>query len=276
MTEAPTHAGLDGLPTDPSAGLVRPDVTLPVRGEAFERADADTLARLGEVSSATACAKLHGLGIRRSFVEGPRPLSPGYKVVGSALTLQFMPQREDLAAGDEQEYVERHTALWHVLETVQPGDVLVVQAFGSLYSGCVGDILARYFQRKGGAGMVVDGRIRDSGKIRDLGLPVWSTGSTPHYASQSELFPWAFDVPVAVGGVLCLPGDLVVADDDGPVIVPRGMADQVIESARDHEEWEVFSRGRLDEGARLSDYYPLTPDTRGEFEAWRSAQPSAR
>jgi regulator of RNase E activity RraA len=67
----------------------------------------------------------------------------------------------------------------------------------------------------------------------------------------------------------------VVADDDGPVIVPRAMADQVVASAQDHEEWEGFSRQRLDEGARLSDYYPLTPDTRGEFEAWRSAQGSA-
>ena len=73
------------------------------------------------------------------------------------------------------------------------------QAYGSQFSGCIGDILARYFQRKGGVGIVVDGRIRDSGRIRDLGLPVWSTGVTPHYASQSELFPWAYDVPVAVG-----------------------------------------------------------------------------
>lgn len=282
MTDALTDGSpvdtlpVDTLTTGPGDGLVRPEISLPVRGGAYERADAEALERLGQVSAATACAKLHGLGIRHSFVEGPRPLRPGYRVVGSALTLQFMPQREDLAAGDEQEYVERHTALWHVLEAVQPGDVLVVQAYGSRFSGCVGDILARYFQRKGGAGMVVDGRIRDSGKIADLGLPVWSTGVTPHYASQSELFPWAYDVPVAVGGVLCMPGDLVVADDDGPVIVPRAMADQVVASAQDHEEWEVFSRRRLDEGARLSDYYPLTPDTRGEFEAWRSAQGSAR
>jgi regulator of RNase E activity RraA len=166
-------------------------------------------------------------------------------------------------------------ALWHVLEAVQPGDVLVIQAYGSRFSGCIGDILARYFARKGGAGIVVDGRIRDAGRIRELGIPVWSTGTTPHYASQSELVPWAYDVPVAVGGALCMPGDLVVADDDGPVVVPQAMARQVIDSARDHEEWEVFSRTRLDEGARLSDY-PLTPDTREEYEAWRSVQSSVR
>ena len=259
-----------------SADLIRPDFALPVRGAAYARPPRELVEDFGGLSSATACAKLHGLGIRHSYIDGPEPLSTGSRVVGSALTLQFMPQREDMASGQGQEYAERHTALWHVLEAVQPGDVLVIQAYGSRFSGCIGDILARYFARKGGAGIVVDGRIRDAGRIRELGIPVWSTGTTPHYASQSELVPWAFDVPVAVGGALCMPGDLVVADDDGPVVVPQAMAPQVIDSARDHEEWEVFSRARLDDGARLSDYYPLTPDTREEYEAWRSVQSSVR
>lgn len=259
-----------------STDLIRPDFALPVRGAAYARPGRELLDDFEGISSATACAKLHGLGIRRSYIDGPEPLTVGSRVVGSALTLQFMPQREDMASGQGQEYAERHTALWHVLEAVQPGDVLVIQAYGSRFSGCIGDILARYFARKGGAGIVVDGRIRDAGRIRELGIPVWSTGTTPHYASQSELVPWAYDVPVAVGGALCMPGDLVVADDDGPVVVPQAMAPQVIASARDHEEWEVFSRARLDDGARLSDYYPLTPDTREEYEAWRSVQSSVR
>ncbi|GAT71547.1 transferase [Microbacterium sp. HM58-2] len=259
-----------------STELIRPDFALPVRGAAYDRAPAEVLDSFSAISSATACAKLHELGIRRSYIDGPEPLTTGQRVVGSALTLQFMPQREDMASGAGQEYAERHTALWHVLEAVQPGDVLVIQAYGSRFSGCIGDILARYFARKGGAGIVVDGRIRDAGRIRELGIPVWSTGTTPHYASQSELVPWAYDVPVAVGGALCMPGDLVVADDDGPVVVPKAMAPRVVESARDHEEWEVFSRLRLDGGARLSDYYPLTPDSREEYETWRTAQSSVR
>ncbi|MPS75916.1 MAG: ribonuclease activity regulator RraA, partial [Microbacterium sp.] len=143
--------------------LIRPDFPLPVRGAAYQRPSRDVLDSFDAISAATACAKLHGLGIRRSYIEGPEPLSLGQRVVGSALTLQFMPQREDMASGDGQEYAERHTALWHVLEAVQPGDVLVIQAYGSRFSGCVGDILARYFARKGGAGIVVDGRIRDAG-----------------------------------------------------------------------------------------------------------------
>ena len=136
--------------------LPHPDVALPVRGGDYVRADAESIAGLSRVTAATASAKLHAMGITRSFVEGPRPLTPGQRVVGSALTLQFMPQREDVASGLGQEYVERRTALWAVLETVQEGDVLVVQANGSPFTGCFGDMLVRYFKRRGGAGIVVE------------------------------------------------------------------------------------------------------------------------
>jgi regulator of RNase E activity RraA len=245
---------------------------LPVRGPAYERADPALVDAMAPISSATACAQLHQLGLTRTFVQGPTPLVPGQRVVGSSVTLQFMPQREDVASGVAQEYVERTTALWAVLESIRPGDVLVVQAYGSAFTGCLGDMLVRYFKRRGGAGIIVDGRIRDAPRVRKLGVPVWCTGSTPHYASQSELFPWAYDVPVAVGGVLCLPGDLVVADDDGAVVVPRRSAEEVVHRAGDHEQWEVFSRMRIDQGAVLSDYYPLTQDSRAEYEAWRAEQ----
>jgi regulator of RNase E activity RraA len=140
------------------------------------------------------------------------------------------------------------------------------------FAGCFGDMLVRYFKKKGGAGIVVDGRIRDAARVRRLGVPVWCTGTTPHYASQSEPFPWAYDVPVAAGGVLCLPGDMVVADDDGAVVVPRAKSEQIVRSESDHEQREEFSRLRIDGGARLSDYYPLTPASRAEYERWRAAQ----
>jgi regulator of RNase E activity RraA len=83
-----------------------------------------------------------------------------------------------------------------------------------------------------------------------------------------------YDVPVAAGGVLILPGDLVISDDDGAVVVPVSKAQQIIDSASDHERWEGFSRMRIDQGARLSDYYPLTPDSRQEFERWLAARES--
>jgi regulator of RNase E activity RraA len=247
--------------------------SIPEVGKPYAAPDQTVLRQLEQVSAATACAKLHGDGIRRTFVQGPTPLSPGRRVTGRARTLQFLPQREDVASGLGQEDVEKHTALWKVLEVIEPGDVLVVQAFGSPFTGCFGDMLVRYFQKRGGAGIVVDGYIRDAPRVRQLGVPIWCRGTTPHYASQSDLFPWGYDVPIAVGGVLCLPGDVVVADDDGAVIVPATRAESVVAAARDHEEWEEFSRLRIDEGARLGDYYPLTRDSRAEYDQWRALNP---
>ncbi|MGW1225603.1 RraA family protein [Streptomyces sp. NPDC001515] len=226
---------------------------------------------LAGVSAATACAKLHQMGITRTFIDGPVPLhrEPEVKVTGGAVTLQFLPQREDVFNGAEQEDIEAKTPLWGVLESIRPGDILVVAAQGSHFTGCLGDMLVRYFKLRGGAGIVVDGRIRDAARIRALGVPVWCTGVTPHYASQTELFPAAYNVPVGVGGTLVTPGDLIVADEDGAVVVPQDRAIPLAEDALLHQDREAFARKRLDEGGRLSDYYPLTGAGMTEYLASR-------
>ncbi|MFB7915838.1 ribonuclease activity regulator RraA [Streptomyces sp. NPDC056061] len=245
----------------------------PVHTSSYTRPTARMVEALADVSAATACAKLHQMGITRTFIDGPVPLhrDPDVKVTGGAVTLQFLPQREDVFSGAEQEDIERKTALWGVLESIRPGDVLVVSAYASHFTGCLGDMLVRYFKLRGGAGIVVDGRVRDAARIRALGVPVWCTGVTPHYASQTELFPSAFNVPVGVGGALVTPGDLIVADEDGAVVVPQHSAVPLAEDALLHQDREAFARQRLDEGARLSDYYPLTGAGMAEYLASRSA-----
>jgi len=242
---------------------------LPVTGAPYERPSADVLEALSSVSAATACAILHHLGVRRTAMLGPAPLRPGQRVVGSALTLQFMPQREDIASGVDQEHIERHTALWAALNAVRDGDVLAVQAYASAESGCLGEMLVQHFRNRGGAGIVVDGRIRDTGKVRASGVPIWATGSTPCFSSQTELFPWGYEVPIACGAVLVLPGDIVIADDDGAVVVPASLAWEVARQAGDHEEWEAFSRERIAAGGSLDRYYPLTAEARLEFDQWK-------
>ncbi|GAA1593987.1 dimethylmenaquinone methyltransferase [Kribbella hippodromi] len=247
---------------------------IPVRGPEFRRADPTEVSALAGLSAATASAKLRSAGIRNAFIDGPRPLEPraGTTIAGPAVTLQFMPQREDVYSGLAQETIERGTALWAVLETIQPGDVLVVQANGSSTTGCLGEMLVRYFRKRGGAGIVVDGCIRDAAAVRSLGVPIWCTGVTPNYASQSELFPWAYDVPIAAGGALVLPGDAVVADEDGAVVVPKALAAGIATTSLEHEEWEQFSRLRIEEGGRLTDYYPVSESNWDEYESWKAAQ----
>lgn len=253
--------------------LPMPDnVKLPITGPAFKRPDKALIAQLDDVSSATASAMLHKMGIRQTYIEGPLPRMQGAKVVGPAVTLQFMPQREDIASGLAQEHAEKVSALWSVFDAVEPGDVLVIQAWGDPYTGCMGDMLTTYFKGRGGAGVVVDGCVRDWPKISQLGVPFWTRGFTPNYASQSTLFPWAYNVPIACSRVLVLPGDIIIADDDGAVVVPISLAPQLLERASAHAEWEEFSRLRLSEGGELRRYYPLSAEAQAEYEAWKKMQ----
>lgn len=253
---------------DEDSSLPSPDILLPVRGDPFERLAPEVLQQLSEVSSATASATLHKLGVRQTFIQGPVSQLPGRKVVGCAVTLQFMPQREDIASGLAQEYGEKRSALWAVLEEIQAGDILVVQAFNDPYTGCLGEMLLSYLRGRGGLGLVVDGYIRDWPKVRQLDLPIWARGFTPNYASQASLYPWAYNVPIACSQVLVLPGDIVIADDDGAVLVPRRLVPVIMHTTHKQEEWEIFSRMKLAAGGDLKKYYPLNEDGWREYEDW--------
>ena len=232
--------------------LIAPDnIRLPIRGPDFPRPDPQLIKDLWNVSSATTSAMLHSMGIRQTFIQGPGAMQRGKKVVGPVVTLQFMPQREDVASGVGQEHSERASALWSVLDAVEKGDVLAIQANGDPYTGCLGEMLVTYFKGRGGAGILVDGYIRDWPKVRELDVPLWTRGATPNYASQSGQFPWAYNVPVALSRVLVIPGDILIADDDGAVIIPAKMAPAIVTHTLEHEEWETFSReqpgrGRFD------------------------------
>jgi regulator of RNase E activity RraA len=226
---------------------------------------------LKDIGSATASGELKRLGIRNPFIQGPVAITPGASIVGPALTLQFMPLREDLYPASE--YVEPERQLHrHVLYHTQPGDVVVVDARGDLTSGVFGAMMMTYFRGRGGAGVVIDGCVRDSAEIKRLGLGLWLRGVTPNFHTQTGLFPFAVNVPIACGGVTVLPGDLIVADDDGAVVVPIALAPELARKAGEHAEWEEFSRLRLSEGGDLRKYYPLRDDARAEYEAWRAGQ----
>jgi regulator of RNase E activity RraA len=108
-----------------------------------------------------------------------------------------------------------------------------------------------FFKGRGGAGIVVDGYVRDWTHIKDMQAPLWTRGATPNYASQGTLFPWAYNVPIACSRVLVLPGDIILADDDGAVLVPLRVAPLLLRETLDKEDWETFSRMRLAEGGSL-------------------------
>jgi regulator of RNase E activity RraA len=226
---------------------------------------------LAAIGSATASSELNRLGIRSAHIRGPVAWTPGASVAGPALTLQFMPKREDLYQVDE--YAEPEKQLHrHVLYHTQPGDVVVVDARGDMDSGVFGEMMLTYFKGRGGLGVVVDGCIRDARKARQLGLGLWVRGATPNFHSQTAIVPTAVNVPVACGGTVVEPGDIIVADDDGAVVVPIKLAPALLATASEHAEWESFSRLRLSQGGDLRTYYPLSEEARPEYEQWRDAR----
>ena len=256
---------------DDNIQIEKPKVLkLPITGDGFTRAPEEMIKRLSVVSSATASALMYMLGIRYTFITGPRAMKTGQHAVGSAITIQFMPQREDIASGKIQEEGENTSALWAVLDDVRKNDFLMIQAWGDKHTGCLGEMLVTSFAGRGGVGIVVDGYIRDWPRIQKMEIPLWTLGATPNFASQGPLYPWAHAVPIAVGGVLVMPGDIIIADDDGAVVVPINVAEIILEVAERYEGNEVFSRMKLAEGGALRHYYPLSEEGLVELEEWRA------
>ncbi len=211
------------------------------------------------------------LDLLLAFSNGCCPvLEPGDHTKGDAPVAQH--RRSPPRGGrDLQRYRlwQRHR---HALYHTQPGDIVVVDARGDLSSGVFGEMMLTYFRGRGGLAAVVDGCIRDFPKAKELGLGLWLRGTTPNYHTQTNIFPFAVNVPIACGGVLVMPGDIIIADDDGAVVVPSGLAPQLLQAASAHAEWEDFSRMRLAEGGDLRKYYPLSDEARAEYEAWRRTQ----
>lgn len=237
----------------------------------IERPPQELILSLATIGSATASGELYRLGIRDPQILGPVPMTPGKIVVGPALTLQFMPKREDQYSVDEYADPEKQLHR-HVLYHTQPGDVVAVDARGDMSSGVFGEMMLTYFKGRGGSGVVVDGCIRDLPYAINLGLGFWMRGVTPNFHTQTNIFPFAVNQPIACGGTLVMPGDIIVADDDGVVVVPKQLVPELVRNAKEHADWEDFSRMKLAQGGDLRKYYPLSEEARAEYEAWRREQ----
>lgn len=244
-----------------------PNITRPPR---------ELVEALARVGSATAASELSFMGIRHPNIRGPVSQRRGRVAAGPALTLQFMPKREDQFGAAEHDDPEKQLHR-HVMYHAERGDMIVVDARGDMDSGIFGEMMLTYFAGRGGVGVVIDGCIRDAGPALELDVGIWVRGFTPNYHAQTNIIPWGVNVPIACGDALVMPGDIIVADDDGAVVVPIAMAADLLARASEHAEWEEFTRLRLSEGGDLRKYYPLTAAGQDEYVAWRNArQPPSR
>ena len=223
----------------------------------------DTLRR---ASTASITSELFKLGIRHSFMTGVAPLDAGYQMVGEAVTLRYLPYREDLNAAQsvaDPEHPQRKT-----IDNIQAGGILVIDARGSLRSGTLGEILMARLKARGAAGMVTDGAIRDAAGIRGVGLPTFIGGI---HASASNTIHFAADahVPIQCGGITVVPGDVLVGDADGVVVIPRKYAAKVADEAVHHDEIEVYLYERISNGESLRGIYPPNEQTLRDYETWK-------
>lgn len=224
-------------------------------------------AKLRQVSVATLASQLRKRGYDQLSIDGVRTNQPGRKLVGRARTLRFVPAREDLFRAHGGGYNAQKKAF----DALEPGDVLVIEARGEPGSGTLGDILALRAQVRGAAGIVTDGGVRDWNAVAELDIPTFSGGAHPAVLGRRHV-PWDSDITVACGGASVQPGDVVVGDDDGVLVIPPALLDEVLDAAIDQEAQEEWIAARVAEGAAVDGLYPLTGRWRERYEAERTDQ----
>lgn len=228
-------------------------------------ASTDVMKWLSRASTATLTTQLLKRGFRSRFLHGPAPIVPGRRMIGPARTLRFAPMREDLDT--LASLASRSNPQRAVIEDVAPGEVLVIDAMGSTQAGTLGDILARRLQRRGAAGIVTDGAVRDAPSIAELAIPSYAAARCAN-PSVGAFHAADFDVPIGCGGVLVEVGDAVVGDDEGVVVVPSHLVAEVAEDANAQELRETFVHERVEAGASVFDVYPMNEETERAYEAW--------
>jgi regulator of RNase E activity RraA/2-keto-4-pentenoate hydratase/2-oxohepta-3-ene-1,7-dioic acid hydratase in catechol pathway len=222
-----------------------------------------TLAGLRGVSTATLAALLRKRGLNGLTPDGLRSTRPGARMAGYARTVRYLPLREDLSAA----YGGGMNAQKRAVEAIRPGEVLVIEARGEPAAGTIGDILALRAQVRGAAGIVTDGAIRDSAALAGLEIPVYHAAVHPAVLGRRHV-PWDTDVTVACAGVTIQPGDIVVGDADGVVVLPPALAAELLAEASEQERQEEFIASRVAQGESIEGLFPLTAPHRPAYEAW--------
>ena len=222
---------------------------------------------LRTISTATLTTVLLKKGIRRSWMQGPKPLSSAKaRVVGPAFTLRFVPAREDLAT-PESWASPRSTR--GAIEDMPEGVIAVADAMGVTAAGIFGDILVARMKKRGVTALVTDGVMRDLAGVVGVGLPVWCAGAAaPPSVAGLTFVGW--QEPIGCGGVAIFPNDVIVADEDGAVAVPQALLEEVTTLAIEQERFETWAVGEVEKGVALPGLYPPNETTRARYEADKS------
>ena len=274
---AAVAAGRASSSANPSAGRVPSDASVstpadgpgldtpapqapPAPRPAFELTDA-LRERLASVGVATLSVALRKRGYHDVFIEGVHANGPDRRIVGRARTLRFIPFRPDLFASHGGGFNAQKRAF----DTVEPGEVLVVEARGERGTGTVGDVLALRAQVRGAAGIVTDGGVRDFDVVAGFDIPVFSQGPHPSVLGRRHV-PWETDVTIACGGAAVQPGDVIVGDGDGVIVIPPALVEEVVAEAITQEQEDAWVAEQVAGGASVDGLFPMNAEWRKRYE----------
>ena len=237
---------------------------LPASASVLSPALRDKLLR---VPVAGLSAQLRKRGLDNVTIDGVRPMHPGTKLVGAARTLRFVPGREDLFASHGGGYNAQKRAF----DAVGEGEIIVIEARGETGSGTLGDILALRAKARGAAGIVTDGGVRDYDTVAEIGIPVFSNGAHPAVLGRKHV-PWDLDITIGCGGTTVQPGDIIVGDGDGVIVIPPALAEEVVDAALAQEEEDAYVAEQVAAGHPIDGLFPMNAERRARYEAERSAR----
>jgi len=227
--------------------------------------DSAVAADLRQISTATLTMVLLKQGVRTSWLAGVQPLDAmNARVVGPAFTIRFVPGREDLS---QPESYAKSPSFRDAIEAAPAGSVVVIDGRGNTIGATLGDILVARLEKKGVLAAVTDAPVRDSDEIRKFALPVLSAGVAAP-ASIVGLSFAGYDEIIGCGGVAICPGDILVCDNDGAVVIPASMAAEVAEAGVEQERFERFVQRRVSQGASVVGLYPPDASALEDYRKW--------
>jgi 5-oxopent-3-ene-1,2,5-tricarboxylate decarboxylase / 2-hydroxyhepta-2,4-diene-1,7-dioate isomerase len=230
------------------------------------------VAALRQVSTATLTVQLTRRGIQTTFLTGLRPTRPDLRMVGYARTLRYVAIRADV----REAMLGTEDAQKRMVESIGTDDVLIMEARGETGAGTIGDILAARVLARGGAGIVTDGGVRDTPGVTELDIPAYYRAANASSLWNAHI-PLDVDVPITCAGVLVMPGDVIVGDAEGVVVLPGALAEEIAHAAVEVEQREAFALERVKAGESFRGLYPLSEERRADYENWkakRSEDPS--
>lgn len=219
---------------------------------------------LSQVTTATLTTVLLKKGLRNLWLRGSRPIRSGQpRLVGRVFTLRFVPAREDLATPESWSSPISTRA---AIEAMPAGCIAVVDSMGVQDAGIFGDILCARMAKRGIQALVTDGVVRDLHGVLGTGLPVWCSGAAaPPSVAGLTFVDW--QRPIGCGGVAVFPGDVLVCDDDGAVLIPAALLDYVLAEAPEQERLEGWIMDEVNAGASLPGLYPPNAENKARYAA---------